>query len=61
MLWEDNRNDCFEYGFAIITSAACAKLKWWVDPAGAMLIGSTVRAYHWGEELFVEVDIVMEP
>nr|QOD95009.1 HhpE [Paecilomyces variotii] len=106
MLWEDNRNDCFEYGFAIFTSAAGAKLKWWVDPASAMLIASviivtwigtirseflelcglgaspslvqeivfltlrhsdlilkvdTVRAYHWGEDLFVEVDIVMAP
>ncbi|KAG2160433.1 hypothetical protein VTO58DRAFT_105153 [Aureobasidium pullulans] len=106
MLWEDNRNDCFEYGFAIFTSAAGAKLKWWVDPAGALLIASviiitwistirseflelcglgaspqfiqeivfltirhsdlilkvdTVHAYHWGEELVVEVDIVMAP
>ncbi|KAH6626609.1 cation efflux family-domain-containing protein [Chaetomium sp. MPI-SDFR-AT-0129] len=106
MLWEDNRNDCFEYGFAIFTSAAGAKLQWWVDPAGAMLIAcviivtwigtvrseflelcglgaspslvqeivfltlrhsdlilkvDTVHAYHWGEEFFVEVDIVMAP
>ncbi|CAI7575333.1 unnamed protein product [Penicillium manginii] len=106
MLWEDNRNDCFEYGFAIFTSAAGAKLKWWVDPAGAMFIAlviiatwvgtvrseflelcgvgvepsvvqeivfitlrhsdlilqvDSVHAYHWGEELFVEVDIVMDP
>jgi divalent metal cation (Fe/Co/Zn/Cd) transporter len=38
MLYEDNRNDCFEYGFAIFTSAAGAKLAWWVDPAGAMAI-----------------------
>jgi divalent metal cation (Fe/Co/Zn/Cd) transporter len=38
MLYEDNRNDCFEYGFAIFTSAAGAKLAWWVDPSGAMAI-----------------------
>lgn len=106
MLWEDNRNDCFEYGFAIFTSAAGAKLEWWVDPAGALLIGfviivtwirtvrseflelcglgaspslvqeivfitlrhsdlilqvDTVHAYHWGEDLLIEVDIVMAP
>ncbi|UKZ83052.1 hypothetical protein TrVFT333_010853 [Trichoderma virens FT-333] len=42
MLWEDNRNDCFEYGFAIFTSAAGAKLNWWVDPAGAMLIACVI-------------------
>lgn len=106
MLWQDNRNDCFEYGFAIFTSAAGAKLKWWVDPAGAMLIAlviiatwigtlrleflklcgwgasptflqeivfltlrhsplilqvDTAHAYHWGDDLVVEVDIVMAP
>ncbi|KAL4906999.1 hypothetical protein BDW74DRAFT_150122 [Aspergillus multicolor] len=42
MLWEDNRNDCFEYGFAIFTAAAGAKLEWWVDPAGAMLIALVI-------------------
>jgi divalent metal cation (Fe/Co/Zn/Cd) transporter len=41
-LWEDNRNDCVDYGFAIFKAAAGAKLKWWVDPAGAMLIASTI-------------------
>jgi divalent metal cation (Fe/Co/Zn/Cd) transporter len=106
MLWKDNRNDCFEYGFAIFTSAAGAKLQWWVDPAGAMAIAlvimitwigtvrseflelcglgaapsvvqeiifitirhsplilkvDTAHAYHWGEDLFVEVDVVMDP
>lgn len=106
MLWEDNRNDCFEYGFTMFTSAAGAKLNWRVDLAGAMLIAcvinvtwistirsefielcglgaslslvqeivfltlrhsdvilkvDTVHAYHWGEELFVEMDIVMAP
>ncbi|KAJ5689348.1 hypothetical protein N7462_003740 [Penicillium macrosclerotiorum] len=85
----NNRDDCFVYGFAIFTFKAGAKLKWWVDPAGAMIIASvaivtwistvhseflelcglgaspslvdTVRAYHWGEDLFAEVDIVMAP
>jgi divalent metal cation (Fe/Co/Zn/Cd) transporter len=106
MLWEDNRNDCFEYGFAIFTSAAGSRLRWWVDPAGAMVIASvimitwigtirseflqlcgvgappnmvqeiafltvrhspsilkidTIHAYHWGDDIFVEVDIVMAP
>lgn len=102
MLWKDNRNYCFEYGFAIFASAAGAKLQWWVDPAGAMVIAivimvtwigtvrseflelcgvgavqeiifitirhsplilkvDTAHAYHWGGDLFVEVDIVMDP
>ena len=42
MLWEDNHNDCFEYGFAIFTAAAGAKLKWWADPAVAKLIASVI-------------------
>ncbi|KAI4729202.1 hypothetical protein E4T49_03092 [Aureobasidium sp. EXF-10728] len=84
MLWQDNRNDCFEYGFAIFTSAAGAKLKCSLGvlqlcglgaPANVVqeLIFITLRhsklilkvdsalAYHWGEDLFVEVDIVMSP
>lgn len=32
----------FEYGFSIFTAAAGAKLKWWVDPAGAMLVASFI-------------------
>ncbi|KAH8422285.1 cation diffusion facilitator family transporter [Aspergillus melleus] len=104
ILWEDHRNDLFINGFGILTSVGGSKLKWWIDPMGAvilsclilglwlhtsigefqLLIGvsadagmlnqityiamthsesveavDTVRAYHSGPQLIVEVDIVM--
>ncbi|KAJ4373174.1 hypothetical protein N0V83_003466 [Neocucurbitaria cava] len=106
ILWEDHRNDLFINGFGILTSVGGSKLKWWLDPMGAMLLSvliiflwsrtaysefqlligvtadtgmlqhityismthspailqiDTVRAYHSGPRLIVEVDIVMDP
>jgi cation diffusion facilitator family transporter len=106
ILWEDHRNDLFINGFGILTSVGGSKLKWWLDPMGAMLLSAiiiflwsrtaysefqlligvtadtnmlqlityismthsplvrqidTVRAYHSGPRLIVEVDIVMDP
>ncbi|KAI9849870.1 MAG: hypothetical protein M1837_000084 [Sclerophora amabilis] len=106
ILWEDHRNDLFINGFGILTSVGGSKLKWWIDPMGAivlscliaslwlrtayseflLLIGvtadtkmlqlitymsmthspmisqiDTVRAYHSGPRMIVEVDIVMDP
>ncbi len=106
ILWEDHRNDLFINGFGILTSVGGSKLRWWLDPAGAivlsvlisvlwlhtaysefqLLIGisadtetqqlityvsmthsdrikqiDTVRAWHSGPRLVVEVDVVMDP
>ncbi|KAI9690281.1 MAG: hypothetical protein M1822_009242 [Bathelium mastoideum] len=106
ILWEDHRNDLLINGFGILTSVGGSKLKWWIDPMGAiilsvlisflwlrtaysefqLLIGvtadphmlqlityismthshhiraiDTVRSYHSGPRLIVEVDIVMDP
>ncbi|KIV97431.1 hypothetical protein PV10_01185 [Exophiala mesophila] len=106
ILWEDHRNDLFVNGFGILTSVGGSKLRWWLDPAGAivlsvlitflwlrtaysefqLLIGitadtetqqlityvsmthserikqiDTVRAWHSGPRLVVEVDVVMDP
>ena len=106
ILWEDHRNDLLINGFGLLTSVGGSKLKWWVDPMGAivlsviisclwlhtaynefqLLIGvtadtqmqqwityismthnpsilaiDTVRAYHSGPRIIVEVDIVMDP
>ncbi|GAM82242.1 hypothetical protein ANO11243_002210 [Dothideomycetidae sp. 11243] len=105
ILWEDHRNDLFINGFGVLTSVGGSKLKWWIDPMGAiilsfliaflwlrtaysefqLLIGvsadtnmlqlityismthsdgikgiDTVRAWHSGPRLIVEVDIVMD-
>ncbi|KAG9187202.1 hypothetical protein G6011_05073 [Alternaria panax] len=106
ILWEDHRNDLFINGFGVLTSVGGSKLKWWLDPMGAMILSvliiflwsrtaysefqlligvtadtamlqhityismthspfilqiDTVRAYHSGPRLIVEVDIVMAP
>jgi cation diffusion facilitator family transporter len=106
ILWEDHRNDLLINGFGVLTSIGGSKLRWWIDPMGAiilscliiflwlrtaysefqLLIGvtadthmlqlityismthspfvrqiDTVRAYHSGPRLIVEVDIVMSP
>jgi cation diffusion facilitator family transporter len=106
ILWEDHRNDLFINGFGVLTSVGGSKLKWWLDPMGAIILSSliiflwtrtaysefqlligvtadtntlqlityismthsplvrqidTVRAYHSGPRLIVEVDIVMDP
>lgn len=104
ILWEDHRNDLPVNAFGLLTSIAGAKLAWWVDAFGAIMIGAvifiawsrtvysesllligvaadheirglityvsmthserithidTVRAYHSGPRIIVEVDIVM--
>jgi len=105
ILWEDHRNDLFINGFGVLTSVGGSKLRWWIDPMGAiilsclisflwlrtaysefqLLIGvsadtntlqlltyismthsphilglDTVRAWHSGPRLIVEVDIVLD-
>ncbi|KAK5727176.1 hypothetical protein LTR15_003069 [Elasticomyces elasticus] len=105
ILWEDHRNDLFINGVGLMTSVGGSKLRWWIDPMGAiilsvlisflwmrtawsefqLLIGvsadtaflqhvtyismthsplitslDTVRAWHSGPRLIVEVDVVVE-
>ncbi|KAI9886015.1 MAG: hypothetical protein M1823_002182 [Watsoniomyces obsoletus] len=104
ILWQDHRNDIVINGFGLMTHIGGSRLKWWIDPAGAivlsvmvvmiwlrtaykefqLLVGvtanvelqqlityvsmthspsilqiDTVRAYHSGPRIIVEVDIVM--
>ncbi|KAJ7729646.1 CDF-like metal transporter [Mycena maculata] len=47
VLWEDHRNDIFINGFGIFTSSAGAKIIWWIDPVGALII-SVVLIAVWG-------------
>jgi len=53
VLWEDHRNDLLVNGFGIFTNAAGAKVAWWIDPAGAMII-SLVLIGSWGYTAFKE-------
>ncbi|KAK3987715.1 cation efflux family protein [Cladorrhinum sp. PSN332] len=105
IVWQDHRNDLLINGFGILTSVGGAKVAWWIDPAGAIVLSisiavlwcrtafaefmlvvgvaasaetqqfityvslthsraitgiDTVRVYHSGPRLIVEVDVVME-
>ncbi|KAJ7485657.1 hypothetical protein FB451DRAFT_1432239 [Mycena latifolia] len=50
VLWEDHRNDLFVNGFGILTASAGAKLRWWIDPMGALII-SFALIIVWGRTL----------
>ena len=38
ILWRDHRNDLMINGFGILTSVGGSKLRWWIDPMGAMIL-----------------------
>ncbi|KAG8945936.1 hypothetical protein FRC04_012188 [Tulasnella sp. 424] len=53
MLWEDHRNDLFVNGFAVLMYAGGAKLAWWLDPAGGLIIALGIIG-AWLRTLFKE-------
>ncbi|KAK0472073.1 CDF manganese transporter [Armillaria novae-zelandiae] len=53
VLWEDHRNDLLINGFGILTSSAGAKLKWWIDPMGAIII-SCVIIVSWTNTSYIQ-------
>lgn len=46
ILWQDHRNDMMINGFGILTSVGGAKLDWWIDPGGAILL-CVLISYIW--------------
>lgn len=42
ILWEDHRNDLFINGFGILTSVGGSKLRWWIDPMGAIILSCLI-------------------
>ncbi|TEB38731.1 hypothetical protein FA13DRAFT_1769908 [Coprinellus micaceus] len=38
VLWEDHRNDLYINSFGILMSCGGSKLRWWLDPVGALII-----------------------
>lgn len=53
ILWEDHRNDLFINGFGILTSVGGSKLRWWIDPAGAILLSILILVL-WGRTAYKE-------
>lgn len=42
ILWEDHRNDLLINGFGVLTSVGGSKLKWWLDPMGAIILSCLI-------------------
>lgn len=42
ILWEDHRNDLLVNGFGLLTSVGGSKLRWWIDPAGAIVLSCLI-------------------
>lgn len=42
ILWQDHRNDLFINGFGILTSVGGSKLRWWIDPMGAIILSTLI-------------------
>jgi divalent metal cation (Fe/Co/Zn/Cd) transporter len=46
ILWEDHRNDLIINGFGLLTSVLGAKVRWWIDPMGAIVL-SLIVIFLW--------------
>ncbi|TFK56532.1 hypothetical protein OE88DRAFT_29216 [Heliocybe sulcata] len=57
VLWEDHRNDLFVNGFGLLMSAGGAKLKWFLDPMGAIIIAAGVIIL-WGRTIYKEFGLL---
>jgi cation diffusion facilitator family transporter len=53
ILWQDHRNDLFINGFGILTSVGGSKLKWWLDPFGAIVLSVWISR-NWLSTAFSE-------
>jgi cation diffusion facilitator family transporter len=53
ILWQDHRNDLLINGFGILTSVGGSKLKWWIDPMGAIIL-SVLISVIWLRTAFLE-------
>ncbi|KJA23689.1 hypothetical protein HYPSUDRAFT_137286 [Hypholoma sublateritium FD-334 SS-4] len=57
MLWQDHRNDLFINGFGILMSCAGSKFRWYLDPAGAVIIGVGV-SISWSRTIYKEFELL---
>ena len=64
ILWEDHRNDLFINGFGLLTSVGGSKLKWWIDPMGAIIL-SCLISFLWLKtalsEFLLLIGVTAEP
>ena len=58
IVWEDHRNDLVVNGFGILTSVGGSKLKWWIDPAGAIVLACLI-ATLWLRTAYAEFQLLI--
>lgn len=58
ILWEDHRNDLFINGFGILTSVGGSKLRWWIDPMGAVIL-SVLISCLWLRTAYSEFQLLV--
>ncbi|KAI0094400.1 CDF-like metal transporter [Irpex rosettiformis] len=57
VLWEDHRNDLFINGFGLLMSAGGSKLKWFLDPMGAIIIAAGV-IIAWSRTIYKQFELL---
>lgn len=58
ILWEDHRNDLFINGFGLLTSIGGSKLKWWLDPSGAIVLSCLISTL-WLKTAYSEFQLLI--
>ncbi|KAJ5091395.1 hypothetical protein NUU61_006265 [Penicillium alfredii] len=58
ILWEDHRNDLLINGFGILTSVGGSKLRWWIDPMGAIIL-SVLISVLWLHSAYGEFQLLV--
>lgn len=57
VLWEDHRNDLWINGFGILMSTGGSKLRWFLDPMGAIIIALGV-IISWGRTIYQQFELL---
>ncbi|KAF8215814.1 CDF-like metal transporter [Mycena galopus ATCC 62051] len=57
VLWEDHRNDLWINTFGILMSTGGSKLRWWLDPMGAIIIALGV-VISWGRTIYSQFGLL---
>ncbi|KIK70436.1 hypothetical protein GYMLUDRAFT_89471 [Collybiopsis luxurians FD-317 M1] len=57
VLWEDHRNDLFINAFGILMSTGGSKIRWFLDPTGAIIIALGV-IISWGRTIYYQFQLL---
>ncbi|KAG2022733.1 cation diffusion facilitator 1 [Coprinopsis cinerea AmutBmut pab1-1] len=57
VLWEDHRNDLFVNTFGILMSTGGSKLRWYLDPIGALIIGLGI-IFSWLRTIWFQFELL---